>query len=289
MESLIEGPWNTNEQRLRKTFSLALILHTVLLAGLSFTLPAGAPPSVSLEVTLAHHKSNTAPEQADFVAQANQLGSGDQAQTETPQPTTDQLSPFVNQDQGQLPAVEQQRSEADQQKMLSRSGEANKTVIDHSATDPSPDLINENVKQQPSDNNIGAMRAELDRLKQAYSKLPRVLRMTSVSAKSADEAAYMHYFEQRVEQIGNVHYPREARVQGIFGRVQLVVVLLADGRVQRIEVSKGSGSRVLDQAAVRSVQLAAPFNPFPKELRNRDEIHIIRTWQYQSNNVLTTN
>ena len=43
------------------------------------------------------------------------------------------------------------------------------------------------------------------------------------------------------------------------------------------------------QAAVRSVQLAAPFNPFPKELRNRDEIHIIRTWQYQSNNVLTTN
>ena len=272
MESLIEGPWNTDEQRLRKTFSLALILHTVLLTGLSFTLPAGAPPSVSLEVTLAHHKSNTAPERADFVAQANQLGSDNQAQTETPHPTTDQLSSFANQDQGQLPTIEQLSSEPDQQKSLSHSGEVNKTF-----------------EQQPTDNNIGAMRAELDRLKQAYSKLPSVLRMTSVSAKSADEAAYMHYFEQRVEQIGNIHYPRQARVQGIFGRVQLVVVLLADGTVKRIEVSKSSGSRVLDQAAVRSVQLAAPFNPFPKELRNRDEIHIIRTWQYQSNNILTTN
>ncbi len=113
--------------------------------------------------------------------------------------------------------------------------------------------------------------------------------MTSVSAKSADAAAYMVYFEEKVEQIGNINYPREARSQGIFGQVQLIVVLLADGRIKRIEVSKGSGSRLLDQAAVRSVQLASPFKPFPKELRNRDEIHIIRTWQYQSNNVLTTN
>ena len=83
--------------------------------------------------------------------------------------------------------------------------------------------------------------------------------------------------------------PREARTQGIFGHVQLVVVLLANGSIKRIEVSKSSGSRLLDQAAVRSVQLASPFKPFPTELRNRDEIHIIRTWQYQSNNVLTTN
>jgi protein TonB len=71
--------------------------------------------------------------------------------------------------------------------------------------------------------------------------------------------------------------------------VQLVVALLANGNIKYIEVSKTSGSRLLDQAAVRSVRLAAPYEPFPAELRNRDEIHIIRTWQYQSNNVLTTN
>ena len=60
------------------------------------------------------------------------------------------------------------------------------------------------------------MQTELDRLKQAYNKIPRVLRMTSVSAKSADAAAYMHYFEEKVEQVGNVNYPKEARSQGYF-------------------------------------------------------------------------
>lgn len=181
------------------------------------------------------------------------------------------------QGQEQQPAVERKRSDSADQAVLNAesAAQANKFQKQSQADQQQPDR--------------DAMQAELDRLKQAYDKIPQVLRLTSVSAKSADAAAYMHYFEEKVEQIGNVNYPREARSQGIFGQVQLIVVLLADGRIKRIEVSKGSGSRLLDQAAVRSVQLASPFKPFPKELRNRDEIHIIRTWQYQSNNVLTTN
>ena len=257
MDSLTDGAWNTSEQRLRKTFSVALVAHVLLLIGLSFAMPAGSPPSPSMDITLAHEPSDEAPDQADFIAQANQLGNDDQQKM------------LQLQDQ-QQPAVERQYSDSAGQAVLSSESiaKANK------------------LQEQP---NRGVMQAELDRLKQAYNKIPKVLRMTSISAKSADAAAYMHYFEEKVEQVGNVNYPKEARSQGIFGQVQLIVVLLADGRIKRIEVSKGSGSRLLDQAAVRSVQLASPFKPFPKELRNRDEIHIIRTWQYQSNNVLTTN
>tara|TARA_B110000902_G_scaffold242573_1_gene294035 strand:+ start:995 stop:1789 length:795 start_codon:yes stop_codon:yes gene_type:complete len=264
MDSLIDGVWNTSQQRLRKTFSVALVAHGLLLIGLSFAIPAGSPPSPSLDITLAHQPSDEAPDQADFIAQTNQLGTDDQEQILQPR------------ESGQQPILEQKSSDLSEQKILSHNSDQGAAQADKPATDP----------QQPE---RGAMQAELDRLQQAYSQIPQVLRMTSVSAKSADAAAYMHYFEEKVEQIGNVNYPREARSQGIFGQVQLVVVLLADGRIKRIEVSKGSGSRLLDQAAVRSVQLASPFNPFPKELRNRDEIHIIRTWQYQSNNVLTTN
>jgi protein TonB len=263
MDSLSDGLWNTSQQRLRKTFSLALVAHGVLLIGLSFAMPAGSPPSPSMDITLAHQPSEEAPDQADFIAQTNQVGNHNEQKILQPQ----------RQDLRQM-AVEQQRSNPADQTILSHSG------------DPSPKETSSSEQQQPD---IGAMHAELDRLKQAYNKIPQVLRMTSVSAKSADAAAYMVYFEEKVEQIGNINYPREARSQGIFGQVQLIVVLLADGRIKRIEVSKGSGSRLLDQAAVRSVQLASPFKPFPKELRNRDEIHIIRTWQYQSNNVLTTN
>ena len=257
MNSLTDGAWNTSEQRLRKTFSVALVAHVLLLIGLSFAMPAGSPPSPSMDITLAHEPSDEAPDQADFIAQANQLGNDDQQKM------------LQLQDQ-QQPAVERQYSDSAGQAALS-----------------SESIAKVNKLQEQSNRDV--MQTELDRLKQAYNKIPRVLRMTSVSAKSADAAAYMHYFEEKVEQVGNVNYPKEARSQGIFGQVQLIVVLLADGRIKRIQVSKGSGSRLLDQAAVRSVQLASPFKTFPKELRNRDEIHIIRTWQYQSNNVLTTN
>lgn len=281
MDNLIEGPWNTTDERLRKTFSAALVFHIILLIGVSFTLPSRSTPSTSMEVTLAQYKTAETPEDADFVAQANQLGSGDQAAAI--QPTTDQLSPFENRDQGQMPQRQKDRSQPQAQTILANSGDrANPLINDSDANDQSA----QQAKIATAD--IGAIRAELDRLQRAYSKLPRVLRMTSASAKSADEAAYMHYFEKRVEQVGNVNYPQEARIQRIFGQVQLVVVLLANGSIKRIEVSKTSGSRLLDQAAVRSVQLASPYESFPAELRNRDEIHIIRTWQYQSDNVLTT-
>lgn len=264
MDSLSDGLWNTSQQRLGKTFSLALVAHGVLLIGLTFAMPAGSPPIPSMDITLAHQPSEEAPDQADFIAQTNQLGTDDQQQMLLPQQP------------GQQPIAEQQRSDLSEQKILSHTSDHGNLQ----ANQPKAD-------QQQADR--GAMQTELDRLQQAYNQIPQVLRMTSVSAKSADAAAYMVYFEEKVEQIGNINYPREARSQGIFGQVQLIVVLLADGRIKRIEVSKGSGSRLLDQAAVRSVQLASPFKPFPKELRNRDEIHIIRTWQYQSNNVLTTN
>ncbi len=284
MENLIESPWNTTDERLRKTFSAALIFHFILLIGISFTLPSGSTPSLSMEVTLAHYKSEEAPDDADFIAQADQLGSGDQDQAI--QPTTDQLSPFESRDQGQMPAIQQDRSQADPQAqtLLASTGDKANPLTDDKQDD---DLSTEQA--QVADKEIGAIRAELDRLQRAYSKLPRVLRMTSASTKSADEAAYMHYFEKRVEQVGNVNYPQEARARRLFGHVQLVVALLANGSIKRIEVSKTSGSRLLDQAAVRSVRLASPYQPFPAELRDRDEIHIIRTWQYQSNNVLTTN
>ncbi len=282
MENLIDSSWNTTEERLRKTFSVALALHLALLIGISFSLPLDSMPSNSIEVTLAHYKTQKASDEADFLAQADQLGSGSQAQSI--QPTTDQLSPFESDIQGQMPVPQQQRSASQERNILAAAGiPQNNPQANHQTVDLPPQ------EARIADRDIGAIRAELDRLQRAYSKLPRVLRMTSASTKSAEEAAYMHYFEKRVEQVGNVNYPEEARARHIYGHVQLIVALLANGSIKHIEVSKTSGSRLLDQAAVRSVQLASPYKPFPPELRNRDEIHIIRTWQYQSNNVLTTN
>ena len=102
MDNLIDSSWNTTEERLRKTFSAALVLHLLLLVGISFTLPSGSTTATSMEVTLAYYKSDQAPEKADFLAQANQIGSGDHARAM--QPTTDRLSPFESGNHGQMPA-----------------------------------------------------------------------------------------------------------------------------------------------------------------------------------------
>ena len=85
MESLTDGHWNTSEQRLRKAFSLALMIHGLLLIGFSFAMPAGSPPSPSLDITLAQQPAEKAPDQADFIAQTNQLGADDQQTVLQPQ------------------------------------------------------------------------------------------------------------------------------------------------------------------------------------------------------------
>ncbi|MFT5074351.1 MAG: protein TonB, partial [Patiriisocius sp.] len=111
MDSLSDGLWNTSQQRLRKTFSLALVAHGALLIGLTFAMPAGSPPSPSMDITLAHQPSEEAPDQADFIAQTNQLGTDDQQQMLQPQQP------------GQQPIAEQQRSDLSEQKILSHTSD----------------------------------------------------------------------------------------------------------------------------------------------------------------------
>ena len=288
MDSFINSPWNQTDERLKGTFSAALILHLVLLLGLSFTLSSPSRPMTSMEVTLASYANADVPDRADFLAQANQSGSGD-GRDKIAEVTSDTLSEFQSEQQSVSP---QQRQNASQQ--------TSKPIL--TTRDPGyvPQAINErqpnellmpaeqSVEEIAQQYSIGAIRAKLDQLNQTYSNMPKVTRLTSVSTKTAQEAAYMNYFEARIETVGNINYPLEARAQRLVGSVQLIVVILPDGSVERVQISTSSGSKILDQAAVRSVKLASPFNAFPRELRDRDEVHVIRTWQYQADNLLTT-
>jgi protein TonB len=288
MDSFIDSPWNQTDERLKGTFSAALILHLVLLLGLSFTLPSPSRPMTSMEVTLAQYANEEAPDRADFLAQANQRGSGD-GRDIVAEVTSNTLSEFQSDQQSVSP---QQRQDASQQ--------TNNPILTNRNSGYTPQAINERQPNQAlvpaqqstqeiaAQRSIGAIRAKLDQLNQTYSNMPKVARLTSVSTKTAQEAAYMNYFEERIERVGNINYPREARAQRLVGSVQLIVVILPDGSVERVQISTSSGSKILDQAAVRSVKLASPFSAFLRELRDRDEVHVIRTWQYQADNRLTT-
>jgi len=115
-----------------------------------------------------------------------------------------------------------------------------------------------------------------------------VLRITSASTKAADHAAYLRYWIDRIEMVGNNNYPEEARQKSLYGDLRFAVTLLPNGTVDSVQVLLSSGQRVLDQAAIRTVRLASPFAPFPPEIKQWDKLEIIRTWRFVPSNHLNT-
>lgn len=112
-------------------------------------------------------------------------------------------------------------------------------------------------------------------------------RAISASTKEYKYAAYLEAWRRKVERIGNLNYPEEAKRKKLYGNLVLHVAVRADGSVERIRVVHPSGSEVLDEAAVRIVELAAPFAPFPPDIRKEtDVLDITRTWQFLSSNRL---
>lgn len=128
--------------------------------------------------------------------------------------------------------------------------------------------------------------AQLDRNTEIYAKR---LRRKHISASTQEYvyATYLEAWRRKIERIGNLNYPEEAKKQKLYGHLVMTVTLFPDGSISRIGVIRSSGQQLLDDAAVRIVKLAAPFAPFPEEIRREtDLLEITRTWQFLSSNRL---
>jgi protein TonB len=131
---------------------------------------------------------------------------------------------------------------------------------------------------------LASLEATLDEQTLAYSNRPRVRRLTSASARQAADAAYLLDWRQRLEAVGNTYYPEASLRYGIYGELRLLVIIRKDGSLEDVSVLSSSGYAVLDEAAIKIVRLAAPYAPFPPELSaTTDKLEIIRTWQFQEN------
>jgi len=275
----------TPGDRLSFTLFLAVAVHATLIFGLGFQQQSPPKPTPSLDVTLVYHQSDVVPEEADFLAQANQQGSGDLE--EHKEVTTDQLSDFAqnapDRIQKRRPTTLHLVDRQLQHQVVSSLGTSPRVVNTEHATPaksrPLP-VAEEEVLDEVSDE-IASLQARLDAQRQAYAKRPRIRHLTSVSAMAHYEALYLDAFRRAVEEVGTRNFPRRALEQQKFGDVRLVVSLRPDGSVIDIEVSATSGHGFLDEAAVQSVRLAAPFAPFTEEMRKHiDILEIIRTWRY---------
>jgi protein TonB len=127
---------------------------------------------------------------------------------------------------------------------------------------------------------IASLSAEIRRKMEAKAERPR-RKFISASTKEYNYAAYMEAWRSKVERVGNLNYPDQARKQGLSGSLVLDVALRQDGSIDEITIRRSSGEKLLDDAAIRIVELSAPFSPFPEHIKaETDILHIMRTWQF---------
>jgi protein TonB len=135
---------------------------------------------------------------------------------------------------------------------------------------------------------IARLTAEIDRRASAYAKRPR-RKFISARTREYQYASYMDAWRRKVERVGNLNYPQRAKQERLFGSLVLTVAIRADGSVERLEIDRSSGHRLLDDAAKNIVTLAAPYAPLPENIRRETDIlHITRTWHFRESNQLTS-
>ena len=130
---------------------------------------------------------------------------------------------------------------------------------------------------------IASLNAKVARNMLAKAERPK-RKFISASTREYKYAAYMEAWRAKVERVGNLNYPEQARKRKLTGSLVLAVALNPDGSINDIIVRRSSGHKLLDDAAIRIVRLAAPFSPFPDAiLKETDILHITRTWQFLNN------
>ena len=287
------NPGITTSDRLSFTVFLAIAIHAVIILGVTFTFIEKGTSTHTMEVTLAQHRSKNRPDKADFLAQFSQAGSGsleEKALTTSPNQSKfhDTIIRKVSPMQPSTSAP--QKIQKQKPAITSTARSKRKALTDIQAeetmqSETSSEKAQKTLVQRSLE--IASLEARLDRQRQIYAKRPRIKRLTSLSTTSSADAFYLNSWRRKIEKVGNINYPAEARRKKLYGSLRLLVAVMPDGSLREVQLLESSGHPVLDDAAVRIVKLAAPFAPFPDELRKTtDVLEIIRTWQFRINSSL---
>ncbi len=277
------------EDRLSLTFCLAAIFHALVILGIVFTPEEKAGPRYEyMDIVLVRQSTEEA-EDADVLAQANLIGGGDIDAESIP---ASPLPPMQKTERTELaepvppqeiePVAEPEPASPPEQETVEQLAvEVEKPT---SVAEETPDVVQ---TKRPSASELmtnslkmAALSSEVQRKLETRAKRPKRT-FISASTRQYKYAAYMEAWRAKVERVGNLNYPEEARRRKISGQLVLDVALNPDGKINQITIRSSSGHKVLDDAAIRIVELAAPYAPFPEAIRaETDVLHITRTWQF---------
>jgi len=280
-----------DQRLLQWALAISILLHATALA-IQFKVPErlGWKAQSTLEVVLVNTKSREAPSRARALAQANLDHGGnvdENRRATTPLPVTSPRNP------GRDLADAQRRVrelEAQQKRLLAQARKAKARVQSAPArTTPADEQSNQPSGRDLADMALATMRlqAQVDKQVEEYQKRPRK-KFIGANASEYRFAQYEEDWRVKVERVGTLNYPQEARGK-IYGNLRMTVAIRPDGSVDSVELDRSSGLKVLDDAAFKIVRMAARYAPFPPDIRRDfDLVVITRTWFFGQGDKLWT-
>lgn len=272
-------------------FSLALLIaiciHLFIIFAISFVPPEVKKPKTpqALDVVLMKQSTQTPPEEADYLAQVEQQGGGKSEKKNKPKTINPGKTPQIgNAKQNQPLLVPKKSAPPKEKKTVLASKKPAPKKAAKVQKKPKPEvaktrIINSDYLSQLKKQIID-LEADLDYETDIYTKRTKHKYLNASTARTVD-AEYVRQWTRKIERIGNLNYPDQAKREKLSGTLILSVTLNPRGKVININIRNSSGHKILDDAAIRIVKLAAPFAPIPKNvLQNNNALVITRTWLF---------
>jgi protein TonB len=238
-------------------------------------------PNLPMEVVLVNAKTLETPLSPDALAQVSLAGGGntdEDRRLKSPLPASRETQTGSEEAalQARVAALEQQAKTLLTQLQPNAQLQARPQAAPPRPVQPAVDLSQ--LNQQARE--MAQLQARISQEWDEYQKRPKRA-FVGANVKEYAFARYVEDWVAKVERVGNVNYPEAARRQGLYGSLQLTVSIHSDGRIEQVDVNRSSGSKILDAAAIRIVELAAPYARFPDDMRQKaDILSITRTWTF---------
>ncbi len=279
---------NQSDERLQVTLLFSVIMHAIVILGVTFTSEDPAARIPALDVVLVTTQTKDKPKQADFLANATRAGGGEHDFAQRPR---ENLSGGLPKDAEGIAPIQTRQSIPNPNLRPTPVISGSSAEFSVNTDTPTPDT---DQKPLPTARDLmerslemAKLAAEIDRRKEEYAKRPK-RKFISASTREYAYAAYMRAWVARVERIGNVNFPAEARERRLDGELVLTVAVKRDGSVESIEIIQSSGHALLDDAATQIVRHSEPFGQLPRTQESIDVLHITRTWQFLADGSIET-
>ncbi len=272
------------QDRMLTTCFVAALLHGIVILGVTFSSPGSRTDDQApgLEVVLVNDQAPSVARNPDaqYLSERSQKGSGNTLKRERALIPKSSVMPVERPGipSGDGLAAQQTGKDAGEEELIATQVAAPKILYfaaPSAATVPSelPLLLEKrpDLAMTPNDDGV-----ELRMRGEAKQQL-----WIAADTRESDVAVYLDSWRRKIERVGTMNFPDAARRQKLSGTPVIEVTIGSDGKLLETVVRRSSGHAEIDEAAMRILKLAAPFDPFPSEVAaNHDEIRIAYEWQF---------